>query len=85
MDMNGTWYLTSVVAGIRKALLEKGRCPKCSSMEYTVESLLPNLSLRQAIEHFLEAQAVNSALQNKIPQDIPGKTDLYIHIYKYFI
>ncbi|XP_020256806.1 E3 ubiquitin ligase PQT3-like isoform X2 [Asparagus officinalis] len=56
---------------IRMALLRDGRCPKCSSMKCTVNTLLPNLSLRQAIEHFLEAQAVNNALENKIPRDVP--------------
>uniref|UniRef100_A0A1D1Z3E3 E3 ubiquitin-protein ligase RBBP6 n=2 Tax=Anthurium amnicola TaxID=1678845 RepID=A0A1D1Z3E3_9ARAE len=41
---------------IRVALVDKGCCPKCSSTKCRVEDLLPNLSLRHAIEHFLETQ-----------------------------
>ena len=37
-------------------LIEKGRCPKCLSTKNKVEDLLPNVSLRQAIKHFLESQ-----------------------------
>ncbi|KAK9946215.1 hypothetical protein M0R45_011690 [Rubus argutus] len=43
---------------IRQVLLEKARCPKCFSIKSRVEDLLPNISLRQAIEHFLESQNV---------------------------
>ncbi|XP_020256811.1 E3 ubiquitin ligase PQT3-like isoform X2 [Asparagus officinalis] len=56
---------------IQMALLESGRCPKCSSMKCTVGTLLPNLTLRQAIDHFLEAEAANNALENKFPRDVP--------------
>ncbi|KAJ6836640.1 E3 ubiquitin ligase PQT3-like isoform X1 [Iris pallida] len=56
---------------VRLALLETARCPKCSSMKCTVNDLLPNLSLRQAIEHFLEAQVAISAPQNNIPHYAP--------------
>lgn len=41
---------------IRLVLLEKRRCPKCFSTRCRVDDLLPNVSLRQAIEHFLESQ-----------------------------
>lgn len=47
---------------IRSALVERARCPKCFSLKCKVEDLLPNLTLRQAIERFLETQvAVNGA------------------------
>ncbi|XP_050268101.1 E3 ubiquitin ligase PQT3-like isoform X1 [Quercus robur] len=45
---------------IRLVLLEKRRCPKCLSTRCRVEDLLPNVSLRQAIEHFLESQILNT-------------------------
>ncbi|GMG99155.1 hypothetical protein Nepgr_000995 [Nepenthes gracilis] len=41
---------------ISEALAEKGKCPICSSSKCSVDDLLPNLSLRQAIERFLESQ-----------------------------
>lgn len=45
---------------IHLVLLEKGRCPKCLSTRCRVEDLLPNVSLRQAIEHFLESQILTT-------------------------
>ncbi|KAI3965429.1 hypothetical protein MKX01_042910 [Papaver californicum] len=49
---------------IRFVLAEKARCPKCSSTKCQVEDLLPNVSLRQAIEHFLESQGHMSGSDN---------------------
>ncbi|KAK9142204.1 hypothetical protein Syun_011604 [Stephania yunnanensis] len=45
---------------IRLVLIEKAKCPKCLSSKCRVENLLPNLSLRLAIEHFLEFQIVTN-------------------------
>ncbi|PNT63236.1 E3 ubiquitin-protein ligase RBBP6 isoform X2 [Brachypodium distachyon] len=39
---------------IISALAEIKKCPKCSSTRCTTNDLLPNLSLRKAIEHFLD-------------------------------
>ncbi|KAL5728625.1 RING-type E3 ubiquitin transferase [Ranunculus cassubicifolius] len=56
---------------IRLVLIEKARCPKCSSAKCRVDDLLPNLSLRQAIEHFLESQMLISGSENIHPQYVP--------------
>ncbi|XP_042498642.1 E3 ubiquitin ligase PQT3-like isoform X2 [Macadamia integrifolia] len=56
---------------IRLALIEKARCPKCSSTRCGVEDLLPNVSLRQAIDHFLESQVLLSGSDNILPQYAP--------------
>lgn len=56
---------------IRSVLVEKARCPKCSSSKCRVEDLLPNLSLRQAIEHFLESQMLISGSDNILPKYVP--------------
>ncbi|KAF3446102.1 hypothetical protein FNV43_RR11281 [Rhamnella rubrinervis] len=47
---------------IYEELLEKATCPKCFSTKCRVEDLLPNVSLRQAIEHFLESQIITTGL-----------------------
>nr|CAD1822577.1 unnamed protein product [Ananas comosus var. bracteatus] len=57
--------------GIRCSLVEIRKCPKCSSTKCTVEDLLPNLSLRQAIEHFLEAQKAIDGSENLMPKYAP--------------
>lgn len=49
---------------IRLVLVEKARCPKCLSSKCRLEDLLPNVSLRQAIEHFLESQILISSSEN---------------------
>lgn len=49
---------------IRAVLVEKARCPKCYSTKCKVEDLLPNVSLRQAIDHFLESQIPISGSDN---------------------
>ncbi|XP_073103395.1 uncharacterized protein [Elaeis guineensis] len=56
---------------IRSALFERARCPMCSSTKCTVKDLLPNLSLRQAIEHFLEAQVAINDLDKNTPKYAP--------------
>ncbi|XP_020100088.1 E3 ubiquitin-protein ligase RBBP6-like isoform X3 [Ananas comosus] len=56
---------------IRCSLVEIRKCPKCSSTKCTVEDLLPNLSLRQAIEHFLEAQKAIDGSENLMPKYAP--------------
>ncbi|CAN4076673.1 unnamed protein product [Withania somnifera] len=61
---------------IRLDLLEKAMCPKCLSSRCRVEDLLPNLSLRRAIEHFCESQMVatgsESALRKYAPDGESG-------------
>ncbi|XP_051151354.1 E3 ubiquitin ligase PARAQUAT TOLERANCE 3-like [Andrographis paniculata] len=56
---------------IRQVLIDRRICPKCSSNKCTVENLLPNLSLRQAIEHFLESQMVNNNSENAMQKYVP--------------
>ncbi|KAM7510750.1 hypothetical protein LguiB_009625 [Lonicera macranthoides] len=59
---------------IRVVLIDKGRCPKCFSNKCRVEDLLPNLSLRQAIERFLESQMLmtDNALHEYAPDGESG-------------
>ncbi|XP_077240388.1 uncharacterized protein LOC143881291 [Tasmannia lanceolata] len=56
---------------IRLVLVEKERCPKCSSTKCRLDDLLPNVSLRQAIEHFLESQVIISGSDNTLPKYAP--------------
>ncbi|KAI3949657.1 hypothetical protein MKW92_025828 [Papaver armeniacum] len=58
---------------IRSVLDEKARCPKCSSTKCKVEDLLPNVSLRQAIEHFLESQGLMSGSDNIFQKYAPDE------------
>lgn len=61
-----------MLAGIRTALADKGRCPQCSSTKFRIEDLLPNLSLRHAIGHFLEAQ-IPTRSDQLVPRYAPGE------------
>ncbi|KAL0394226.1 UNVERIFIED_CONTAM: hypothetical protein Slati_4388800 [Sesamum latifolium] len=56
---------------IRQELTENGRCPKCFSSKCTIDNLLPNLSLRQAIEHFLESQMLETDLEKAMQKYVP--------------
>lgn len=56
---------------IHEVLTLMARCPKCSSTKYRVEHLLPNLSLRLAIEHFLESQLLATAPENDLQKYVP--------------
>ncbi|KAK6912869.1 Zinc finger, CCHC-type, partial [Dillenia turbinata] len=56
---------------IRSVLVEKARCPKCSSTKCRVEDLLPNVSLRQAIEHFRGSQILHNDSENNLPRYAP--------------
>ncbi|KAF4382197.1 hypothetical protein G4B88_011526 [Cannabis sativa] len=56
---------------IYQVLLEKKSCPKCFSTKYRVQDLLPNLSLRQAIEHFLESQNLTADSGNDCQRYAP--------------
>ncbi|PKU64102.1 E3 ubiquitin-protein ligase COP1 [Dendrobium catenatum] len=58
---------------IASTLVKQSSCPKCSSTKCTVKDLLPNLSLRQAIEHFLEAQNASIVSYNNLPMYAPGE------------
>jgi hypothetical protein len=64
--------MSVICVGIRSTLTETRRCPKCSSVKCAVDDLLPNLSLRQAIERFIEAQASIGGMDNLLPKDAPG-------------
>ncbi|KAK6140720.1 hypothetical protein DH2020_025538 [Rehmannia glutinosa] len=69
---NGSSDLNQAIPrGIRQVLIEKGMCPKCYSSKCSVEDLLPNLSLRQAIEHFCEAQMLDAGLGNAMQKYVP--------------
>ncbi|XVF89026.1 hypothetical protein PTKIN_Ptkin19aG0098100 [Pterospermum kingtungense] len=56
---------------IRQVLVEKARCPKCYSTKCKVEDLLPNLSLRQAIERFMLSQILINGSENALHQYAP--------------
>ncbi|XP_024967690.1 E3 ubiquitin ligase PARAQUAT TOLERANCE 3-like isoform X1 [Cynara cardunculus var. scolymus] len=56
---------------ILEVLTLMARCPTCSSTKYRVEHLLPNLSLRLAIEHFLESQLLATAPENDLQKYVP--------------
>ncbi|KAL2237232.1 UNVERIFIED_CONTAM: hypothetical protein Sindi_0914900 [Sesamum indicum] len=56
---------------IRQELTENGRCPKCFSSKCNIDNLLPNLSLRQAIEHFLESQMLETDLEKAMQKYVP--------------
>ena len=49
-----------------------GRCPKCLSTKCEVEDLLPNVSLRQVIEHFLNSQILMTGSHNAFHQYASG-------------
>ncbi|PON42592.1 TNF receptor-associated factor [Trema orientale] len=56
---------------IYQVLLEKESCPECFSTKCGTEDLLPNVSLRQAIEHFLESQILTIDSGNQCQQYAP--------------
>lgn len=58
---------------IRGVLSEKARCPKCCSQKFGAEDLLPNLSLRRAIEHFLESQIQFSISETALRRFAPDE------------
>ncbi|XP_057502132.1 uncharacterized protein LOC130785940 isoform X2 [Actinidia eriantha] len=58
---------------ISEVLHEKARCPKCYSSKCRIEDLLPNLSLRQAIEHFLESQILTCGADNALDKYAPDE------------
>lgn len=67
-------------AGIRGVLSEKAKCPRCSSHKFTEEDLLPNLSLREAIEHLLESQNEFSISENALRRFVPGRNLLLTNL-----
>ncbi|XP_050363336.1 E3 ubiquitin ligase PQT3-like isoform X2 [Argentina anserina] len=56
---------------IHQMLLEKASCPMCFSTKCRIEDLLPNISLRQAIEHFQESQNFITIPDNAFCQYAP--------------
>lgn len=73
MDLLFVVFAFCYCAGIRGVLSEKSKCPKCSSDKFKAEHLLPNLSLRQAIEHFLESQIQLSISETALRRYAPGR------------
>ncbi|XP_022731444.1 E3 ubiquitin ligase PARAQUAT TOLERANCE 3-like isoform X2 [Durio zibethinus] len=61
-------------------LVEKARCPKCFSTKCKVEDLLPNVSLRQAIERFLKSQILINGLENALHRYAPdGESGIQVN------
>ncbi|KAK1367953.1 hypothetical protein POM88_034045 [Heracleum sosnowskyi] len=58
---------------IREVLSEKSKCPRCSSDKFKAEDLLPNLSLREAIVHFLETQIQFSISETALRRYAPDE------------
>ncbi|XVE97753.1 hypothetical protein REPUB_Repub03eG0045900 [Reevesia pubescens] len=56
---------------IRHVLIEKAMCPKCFSTKCSVGDLLPNVSLRKAIERFLKSEILISGSENALHQYAP--------------
>ncbi|XP_074332219.1 E3 ubiquitin ligase PQT3-like [Apium graveolens] len=61
---------------IREVLTQKSKCPKCSSDKFKAEDVLPNLSLREAIVHLLEAQIHFSIPESVLWRYVPGRKHL---------
>ncbi|KAL9230485.1 hypothetical protein vseg_005828 [Gypsophila vaccaria] len=57
---------------IRLALIQNSRCPMCSSSKCKPEDLLPNLSLRQAIERFHLQNGLENDLDRYAPDSESG-------------
>ncbi|KAF3655179.1 putative pollen-specific leucine-rich repeat extensin-like protein 2-like [Capsicum annuum] len=53
------------------SLQENAMCPKCLCSRCRVEDLLPNLSLRKTIEHFLESQIDTSLSESDLRKYAP--------------
>ncbi|KAL8156681.1 hypothetical protein AgCh_001687 [Apium graveolens] len=65
---------------IREVLTQKSKCPKCSSDKFKAEDVLPNLSLREAIVHLLEAQIHFSIPESVLWRYVP--VDLTVRLEK---
>ncbi|KAF6140535.1 hypothetical protein GIB67_035562 [Kingdonia uniflora] len=64
---------------IRVVLVEKESCPKCFSSKCGIKDLLPNVSLRQAIDHFLETELLLSGSDNILPKYAPdGESGIHM-------
>ncbi|XP_057985804.1 E3 ubiquitin ligase PARAQUAT TOLERANCE 3 isoform X2 [Hevea brasiliensis] len=63
---------------IQLVLVEKRSCPKCLSTKYTVKDLLPNVSLRQAIERFLESQILIKSSDNAFGYAPDGESGIQV-------
>lgn len=68
-------------SGIYQVLLEKESCPKCFSTKCGIDDLLPNVSLRQAIEHFLESQILTIDSGNECQRYAPGMNLILIEMF----
>ncbi|KAJ4830838.1 hypothetical protein Tsubulata_028527 [Turnera subulata] len=56
---------------IHPVLVKKEKCPKCFSSKCRAEDLLPNISLRQAIERFINSGILLKSSDNAIDQYAP--------------
>ncbi|KAJ8442814.1 hypothetical protein Cgig2_016280 [Carnegiea gigantea] len=69
---------------IRPALAEHAKCPMCSSTKCKAEDLLPNVSLRQAIERFLESQLLLNGSENDLHRYAPdGESGIQVKELSY--
>ncbi|XP_048495054.1 E3 ubiquitin ligase PARAQUAT TOLERANCE 3 isoform X2 [Beta vulgaris subsp. vulgaris] len=69
---------------IRLALSENAKCPMCSSAKCKAEDLLPNVSLRQAIERFLESQLLLNGSENDLHRYAPdGESGIQVKDISY--
>lgn len=69
---------------IRVALSENEKCPICSSTKCKPEDLLPNVSLRQAIERFLESQLLLNGSEDELHRYAPdGESGIQVKDVSY--
>ncbi|KNA13471.1 hypothetical protein SOVF_116790 isoform A [Spinacia oleracea] len=69
---------------IRASLSENTKCPMCSSTKCKAEDLLPNVSLRQAIESFLESQLLLNGPENELHRYAPdGESGIQVRDISY--
>lgn len=69
---------------IRLALAAHAKCPVCSSTKCKAEDLLPNVSLRQAIERFLESQLLLNGSENDLHRYAPdGESGIQVKELSY--
>ncbi|XP_074379082.1 uncharacterized protein LOC141720525 isoform X3 [Apium graveolens] len=66
---------------IHEVLTQKSKCPKCSSDKFKAEDVLPNLSLREAIMHLIEAQIQFSIPESVLQRYVPV-VDLAVRLEK---
>ncbi|XP_021738922.1 E3 ubiquitin ligase PQT3-like isoform X1 [Chenopodium quinoa] len=69
---------------IRAALSENAKCPMCSSTKCKPNDLLPNVSLTQAIERFLESQLLLNGSEDELHRYAPdGESGIQVKEISY--